>query len=237
MPTSIGSTSCWASHPAKMTDERRIERHMSIVVVVAGGEPPPLSLGDQLPPAAVVIAADSGLDHARLLGLEPTMLIGDLDSISADGLHWAQEHDVEIVRHPRDKDATDLELAIEAAGVHGNEIVVVDGGEGRFDHGLGNLLLLSSPRWQELQLDMVRPDAHISVIRHSRTLLGEVGDIVSLMAVGGDAMGLTTTGLRWPLSEATLEAGSSLGISNEFCDSQAMVTLGSGVVFAVQPTA
>ena len=209
---------------------------MSPVIVVAGGEPPPLSLADRLPHAGTVIAADSGLDHARALGLEPTILVGDLDSVSAAGLHWAQEREVEIERHPRDKDATDLELAIAAAARYSNQVVVVDGGEGRCDHRLGNVLLLGSSRWQDLDLEMVVTGGHITVVRHSRTIEGRVGDVVSLMALAGDATGVTSSGLKWPLTDATLRAGSSLGISNELSDLRATISIGSGVVYAVQPT-
>ena len=72
------------------------------------------STGAPSPPCprdAVVIAADGGLDHARAAGLDPAVLVGDLDSISALGLAWASEH-AEVVRHPVDKAATDTELAI-----------------------------------------------------------------------------------------------------------------------------
>ena len=89
---------------------------MSQVVVVIGGGPlSPRAVTDVLPDATI-IAADSGLDHAVAAGLRPTILIGDLDSISAHGKMWAYAHELEIDQHPLDKGATDTELALASSG-------------------------------------------------------------------------------------------------------------------------
>ena len=81
------------------------------VVVITGAAPLDRRAVAAVPRDAVLIAADGGLDHARAAGLDPAVLVGDLDSISALGLAWASEH-TEVVRHPIDKAATDTELAI-----------------------------------------------------------------------------------------------------------------------------
>ena len=85
---------------------------MSQVVVVIGGGPlSPLAVSNVVA-EATIIAADSGLDHAVAAGLRPTVLVGDLDSISAHGKMWAYAHELEIDQHPVDKGATDTELAL-----------------------------------------------------------------------------------------------------------------------------
>lgn len=214
---------------------------MSVVVVVAGGEPPDESHGRQalqelLPEAADhVVAADSGLDHARVLGLAPTVLVGDLDSISAEGLHWAHQHDVVIEEHPSDKNETDLELALAAACRLGDELIVVDGRLGRFDHAVGNLLLLGSERWADVAITAVLGGSRLTVVRGRRELRGSPGDVVSLFPVGGPARGVTTDGLRWPLDRAELLPGSSLGTSNLFEGARAAVEVDEGVVYVIQP--
>ena len=215
---------------------------MSLVVVVAGGEPPDESQGRQAlqellsEPADHVIGADSGLDHARVLGLSPTVLVGDLDSISAEGLHWAHQHDVVIEEHPTDKNETDLELALAAACRLGDEVIVVDGRLGRFDHAVGNLFLLGSDRWADVAITAVLGGSRLTVVRGHRELRGRPGDVVSLFPVGGPARGVTTEGLRWPLDRAELLPGSSLGTSNVFDESQATVEVAQGVVYAIQPS-
>ena len=84
------------------------------VVVVTGASPLDPAVVDALPTHAIVLAADGGLDHALAAGLTPAGLVGDLDSVSADGLAWAEEH-ATIERHDPDKDRTDTELALKMA--------------------------------------------------------------------------------------------------------------------------
>jgi len=118
-------------------------------LVVIGGDPLHPAVPGLLPTADVVIAADSGYDHAVAAGLRPHRLIGDLDSISDDGLAGARAAGVEIVAHPADKDATDTELALDAALSAvgpGGSITVVSGGGDRFDHLLASLHALAMPR-------------------------------------------------------------------------------------------
>src|SRR5262245_7771279 len=99
----------------------------------------------QLPGGADVIAADSGLGGAHGLGVRVDLLVGDLDSVDAAAVEAAEADGTTVQRHPPEKDATDLELAIDAAVARGaRRVTVVDGGGERLDHLLGNLLLLAS---------------------------------------------------------------------------------------------
>lgn len=182
-----------------------------------------------------MIAADSGLDHARLLGLVPSRLVGDLDSISAEGLRWAEEMGVIIDRHPPDKDATDLELAMFAAAGMADELLIVDGGRGRLDQSFGNLMLLASERFAHVRLTAIVGEASIAVVRDRRDLAGAPGDPVSLFAVTSPAEGVSTRGLKWPLESSVLVPGSTLGVSNQMLGHEATVTVEVGVVLAVQP--
>ena len=81
----------------------------TVVVITGAAALDPRAVA-AVPAGAVLVAADGGLDHARAAGLDPTVLVGDLDSVSAIGLAWASEHTT-VVRHPVDKAATDTELA------------------------------------------------------------------------------------------------------------------------------
>lgn len=205
------------------------------IVVVAGGHP----LGGptpSLPAGAMVIAADGGIDRALALGLHVDLAIGDFDSVSAAGLATAEEAGARIERHPAAKDATDLELALDAAiALDPARIVVVGSGGGRLDHLLGSVLLLADERYATAMVDAYLGDASVSVVRGSRTLAGTPGDVLTLLPVHGPAEGVTTDGLEYPLRGEMLPPGTSRGISNVFATSEARITLERGCLIAVRP--
>jgi len=207
-----------------------------VVVVVAGGEAPPPGAARLAPPGATVIAADGGLDHARTLGLDVTMAVGDFDSASPEQLAVAREAGVVVERHPPEKDATDLELALEAALARSpGRIVVLAGLGDRLDHLLAALLLLGDARWGGVQVDAEIGRAGVHVIRRERDLDGHPGELVSLLALHGPAVGVRTAGLEYPLRGETLEPGSSRGVSNVFARETARVSIEHGVLLAVRP--
>ncbi len=153
------------------------------VLVLAGGDPVPASVRDELPPADFVIAADSGLHLAPALGLRVDRIVGDLDSADRAAVDAAVAEGTEVERHPTAKDATDLELAVDAAARSGaSRIVVVGGGGGRLDHLLANFLLLASPAWAGIEIE-ARLGARVTVVhggRGDRRIEGEPGSLVTL---------------------------------------------------------
>ena len=207
-----------------------------MVVVVTGGDPVDPSHLPELPPGTVVVAADSGIDHAQALGLVVDVAIGDFDSVSPGGLARATEAGAAIERHPVAKDATDLELALDAAFALGPRRIHVLGGHGgRLDHLLANVLLLAAPVYATVALTAQMGAARVTVVRGVAELHGPLGDVVSLVAAHGAARGVTTTGLLFPLAHEDLQPGSTRGISNELVDVSATVTVDDGVLLAVQP--
>lgn len=192
-------------------------------------EPP-----DRFPDADYVIAADSGLDHATVAGIAVDLLVGDLDSVSPDGLEAAEAGSVAVERHPPDKDATDLELALAAAVRHGaDRIIVVGGGGGRIDHLLANAFLLTSPAWADVDVEWLLGAARIVAIRTEATFHGAPGDLLTLLAVGEPADGVTTEGLQFRLDNDVLLASSTRGVSNVLSANTATIRVRNGVVLAV----
>ena len=205
------------------------------VVVVAGGpasQPPAL----EIPAGAPVVAADGGVDRALGLGLRVEVAVGDFDSVTAGGLETARAAGARIERHSREKDATDLELALDvAAALSLRRILVLGSDSGRLDHLLSTLLLLGSGRFAAYEIDATLGAATAHVIRGERRLAGEVGELISLFALHGPVSGVTTDGLQFPLRGETLEPGSSRGVSNVFASPEARIELGHGVLLAVRP--
>ena len=206
------------------------------VVVVAGGPRPGGRAAASVPPGALVIAADSGADHALALGLAIDVAVGDFDSITATTLARLEQANVRLERHPADKDATDLELALDAAiAFHPRRIIVLGGGAGRLDHLLGELLLLGADPYAVVELDAHLGPATIHVIRGERLLVGTPNELISLLALHGPATGILTEGLAYPLHGETLVPGSSRGISNLFTGTEARVKVRHGTLLAVRP--
>ena len=204
-------------------------------LVFAGGDPP---RADTVPTEGIdlVVAADSGLEHAQALGIDVDLVIGDLDSVDPDALEEALARGATAERHPAAKDATDLELALDAALERGAATMHVAGiGGGRFDHHLGNVLLLAAGRYRSVRIDAHLGDSWITVVHDRVELQGTPGGLCSLLPLGGPAVGVVTDGLRFPLRRETLPPGTTRGVSNEFLATTATVSLDSGVLLAVVP--
>jgi thiamine pyrophosphokinase len=201
------------------------------VLVFANGD-----LGDTECPRDVdlVVCADGGIRHANALGIRPDLVIGDLDSLPDCEKGRLEAHNVCLIRHPRAKDETDLELALLYAAERGAERITVLGARGgRLDHELGNLLLLAHPALRELDVRLRAGEQEAMLIVAERTLSGRRGDLLSLLPVGGDAHGITTEGLEYALSDGTLRLGPARGISNVFADSKVTVRVRSGLLLAI----
>jgi thiamine pyrophosphokinase len=211
--------------------------HQAVVVVAGGKRAPTASLA--LPRDALVIAADSGVDHAYAIGLRVDVAIGDFDSISPEGLKRAEDEGARIERHPAAKAKTDLELALdEAMRIGAAEILVLGVGGGRLDHLLANMLLLASPKFTACRISACDGPARVHVVHSGEpltTLSGGVGELLTLLPVGGAATGITTTGLLYPLDGESLTPGTSRGVSNVIDTVPATVQLDEGVLLAVFP--
>jgi thiamine pyrophosphokinase len=207
-----------------------------VVVVVSGGDPPAPRSALAVPLGATVIAADKGVEHALALGLEVAVAVGDFDSASPEAVAAAEAAGVRVERHAAEKDATDLELALDVAStMRPDRILVLAGDGGRLDHLVSSLLLLASDRFGHPQIDAFFGEARVHVLRGERELDGDPGELVTLLAVNGPAEGVATEGLAYPLRGETLEPGSSRGVSNVFAATRARVTIERGVLLAVRP--
>ncbi|MCU1497224.1 MAG: thiamine pyrophosphokinae [Acidimicrobiales bacterium] len=223
----------------------------SVVVVVVGGDESCVHRDRfAVPAGAVVIAADSGLDAAAAAGLTAHHVVGDLDSVRPATLAAAEAMGATVHRHPRDKDATDSELAFAlalellavAAGSAAPShplpaLVVLGGGGGRLDHLLADVLALAGPALAPVEVTARLGPATLTVVRpgRPRVVAGRIGEQLSLLPVHGRARGVTTAGLRWPLDDADLGAGTTRAVSNELVAATARVELASGVLVVVQP--
>ena len=206
------------------------------VVVVAAGDLGPSDV-QQLADAKLVIAADGGAASLVAAGCRVDRLVGDLDSVDAALIEELAQTGTVIERHPVDKDASDTELALRSALAAGATSVVLLGAIGgvRLDHELASLLLLADESLRGLPVELIHGPTTVRVVRGGERidLGGRIGDLVTLLPIGGDAVGVTTHGLRWPLDGATLRLGASRGLSNELT-SPASVAVEHGTLLVVE---
>ncbi|NMC13367.1 MAG: thiamine diphosphokinase [Chloroflexi bacterium] len=184
----------------------------------------------------MIIAADGGGDYCRQLDIKPHILIGDFDSLAPKELSAWERQGVQIVRHPERKNYTDLELALEYAREQGaDEILVLAALGARWDHTLANLFLPVLADLQRCSITLLDGRQEIHLIKGGETLEvhGAPGDTLSLIPLGGEALGVSTVCLEYPLQGETLHFGSTRGVSNVLLAKTAAVSLDQGLLLCV----
>jgi thiamine pyrophosphokinase len=217
-----------------------------VAVVVANGAPPdPALCAPLLRAADLVVAADGGARALLQHGLPLTAIVGDMDSLPADLLEGWVARGGAVRRYPRDKDETDLELAVAEAQRRGaTRIAVLGALGGRVDHQMANLLLLAGPALAGVEAALLddgtrvvavtgAADADVENAAGRVELAGRPGDMLSLLPVTGRVEGVVTRGLRYPLAGDTLVLGSPRGVSNVFQARRATVEVRSGTLLAL----
>jgi len=204
-------------------------------VIFANGE---LSSPDKtralIRPGDYLIAADGGLRHMRTLGITPNLLIGDMDSLNEREIVEFAGAPAEVIRHPREKNQTDLELAVaEAVARGGNPVIITAALGGRLDMTLANLLLLASDNLAGSDVSIIDGPQEAFIIRGHSQVTGKKGDSVSLLAVGRPAQGIRTEGLNYPLRGEALQTGETRGISNVMAAEQADIWVKEGILLCI----
>src|SRR5438270_7600591 len=178
-----------------------------------------------------VVAADGGAFALERWKLLPHLIVGDMDSLGDAGVVRFARQGIPVAKFPAAKDESDLELAIaQAVAAGATEVVVLGalGGDG-LDHETANLLLLADPSYDGVRIEARRGALRIRAVRGEGSLsLGPLEAIVTLLPVNGDAEGVTTEGLRYPLRDETLRFGRARGLSNEVDSLPATVTVRKG---------
>ena len=181
---------------------------------------------------ARVIAADNGMAHAETLGLAAELWVGDFDSAPSDLM--ARYSDVEREVHPQAKDASDSELAVDAAVRRGaRDIVLVGGFGGQSDHALSHVMLAVKLAREGFAAMVTSGDEEAYPLIPGRHRLDlPVGSRVSLIALS-DLGALSLSGVQWPLDKRHVLCGSTLTLSNVVTGAcEATLESGQGVIIA-----
>lgn len=210
---------------------------MKIIIYLGGN-------GPKLFPSAIdrdhvsrIIAADSGIELAHNHKVKVDCLIGDMDSASESAIGKAESDGVEIIFFNKDKDLTDFELAIvEAKKYDADQLVIIGGGGQRTDHLISNLSVLAGSTTEQYIVEAYFENEKISVCRADQKVELEiqVGCDFSIVPINGLATGVTSTGSKWDLTNATLAPSSALGISNTALEDRVTVSVTNGSVLVFQ---
>ena len=182
-----------------------------------------------------LVGVDGGAGHCLRMGLQPDVVIGDLDSLPESARRQLERAAVPFVRFPADKDKTDLELALSHVADQGwREAVLLGLWGGRLDQSVANLLLLV--RYAEtirLTLATERETAYVLPAGAALRLTDRAGATASVLPLTAWVEGVSLTGMQYPLLNAQLRLGTSLGVSNAITEPEATVTLAQGCVLVV----
>ena len=210
---------------------------MQVVVALAGEIHDSPLVRNALRGAGLVVAADSGAQRLGQLGVLPHVVIGDLDSLPGDELFRLKSVGVEFEPHPAPDQRTDGDVAIEYALKRGATSIIIVGlfGGPRYDHAVANLYLLTHPSLKQTPSWTVDGWTALTILNGDGVsqahFQGQIGDYVTITAVSETVEGITTVGLKWPLSNATFTRGLNEGTSNELINNQAMIQITTGTAF------
>ncbi|OQY02419.1 MAG: thiamine diphosphokinase [Desulfobacteraceae bacterium 4572_130] len=179
----------------------------------------------------IIICANGGSIHLKIMNIIPDIVIGDCDSISYESMTYFKKHKVKFIKYPRDKNYSDTELAILWAIKNKASDITIIGATGtRIDHTLANILLMKKIAEKKLSCKIIDNNNEIYCVIDEIKLKGEIGDLISIIPITEKVTGITTKGLKYPLINNEMIMGSSLGISNSFVENQAYIKIKKGIL-------
>lgn len=208
------------------------------VLLVAGGRPPAREWLVRAASRFPVWCADSGINVCRDGKVVPVRLIGDGDSASSEAWAWAEEQGSRIDRYLPEKDETDLQLALKTIGAEYKQAAVVVTGVwgGRFDHAFSNIFSLKGCDAYGIQSCCAVDEKEALIILKGadsvKLTADRKPDVISLLPLSAECVGVTIDGVRWPLHQVSLQQEVPYAVSNRplECAREVTVSVASGVL-------
>ncbi|NQX71518.1 thiamine diphosphokinase [Paenibacillus alba] len=205
------------------------------IIIVTGGTLGDWALGD-IQSDDILVGSDRGALYLIQHGYKPDIAMGDFDSVTKDELELIRASSHTFVDcDPIFKDLTDTEMAFNWALAQQPAHITLLGAIGtRFDHSLANVHLLRKGLEQGISCAIVDANNQIIVIQQSTSIARGNYTHISLLPLSMEVTGITLHGFQYPLHNATLQIGQSLGISNVLAASQGMIELETGLLLVIQ---
>ena len=188
-----------------------------------------------IPDNAYIIAADGGLGYLNKLGVNPDIILGDFDS------YKEEISSSNFIKYPKEKDFTDMFIAVQYAHRRGFTNIFIYGGLGgnRFDHSVANLQLLEHFAKKGCNINLYGKNEIVTAISGVPSSPASISfdashkGFISLFASGDKVTGLTIKGLKYELENSALSTDFPLGVSNEFCNKSAEITIKTGTLILI----
>lgn len=184
-----------------------------------------------------IIASDKGLEMIDKRGMTPNYIIGDFDSIDKKILNkYINNKDIEIKKLNPEKDYTDTHMALKLAlEIKSREIIILGGIGTRIDHTIANIHILKEALEKGIECRIIDSRNEIQLI-NKRTILkiDKNYKYISLIPLTTKVEGVTLKGFKYPLSNAILEIGHSIGVSNEQFEDNAIIDLKAGILILIK---
>lgn len=210
---------------------------MGILIFANGNFAVNSQIKDVIEKAETIIAVDGGANHCESLGIKPSILIGDCDSIEKQLVEQYINENIPISRFPKQKDATDLELALEYTMNLKEgclEVDILGGLGGRWDMSLANIQLAAQDKFSSLNITLHDAKCQLRILHPGRYSFAAAEDQrISILPLSSSVAGVTLHGMMYPLSNNTIRFGSTLGISNIAIDQQPCIEHNSGILLCI----
>jgi len=175
------------------------------------------------------IAADGGALLLEKIGIRPDLIVGDLDSLSSDKLKEFRKSGINIKKHPRNKDKTDGELALDyCIKIEINFVQIIGLMGGRFDQQLGNISLLEYAAYKNIKAVIEEPHIKVGIVKDEIAIKQQVGKVFSLIPRSEIVSGVSIRGCKYNVENEEFYRYLSRGISNKILSSRASVSLKEG---------
>lgn len=184
-----------------------------------------------IPEGVFVICADRGLEHAKMLGIVPDLIVGDFDSLG-----YRPDEDCEILAFKPEKDDTDLMIAVKQAIARGRKnIAIYSALGGRLDHTIGNIQSIAYALEHGASAELISADERVCLLSPGKYSFDKNDDLsLSLFSYGGEVTGLTLSGTKYTLENGTLSDSFPLGISNVITSDNAVISFESGRLLVIR---
>lgn len=194
-----------------------------------------------------IIAVDGGLEFLDRIGLLPTDIVGDFDTVEKGLLEkYEGLENISVHRFPPEKDDTDSEIAVKLALEYGGAQIDILGASGtRLDHTLGNIRLLglihrygSMPGRKTVKAYLYDKNNRVRLVEGECVIRREeaYGSYISLLPFTQRVEGITLSGFRYPLTDAAMDVleTPTLGISNEIAGEQGKIFARKGLLLVIE---